>query len=135
MMIWGTEQAPGLDLCAPVLERLKIATHVAHTRDAVGDEQWQHHPLVGRQPIAEDGMHVHVPQAGNQEFTVGVDEGCAARRREITTFSEVDDAAARHHHRHVAASRCTRRIDDGDVSESKCGHRVFAGNGKAGHEE
>ena len=64
----------GGDLFAPVEQDGEIAAHVAHAGDAVGDEERKDDVAAAGEPIAERGVDVHVPQAGDEEFAVAVDE-------------------------------------------------------------
>ena len=68
----------GGDLLAPVLQNGKIAAHVAHAGDAVGDEERKDDFAAAGEPIAERGVNVHVPQAGDEEFAVAVDKARVA---------------------------------------------------------
>src|SRR6185295_13834943 len=51
------------NLFAPSEQHRHVAAHVAHTSDAVGDEQRQDDVAPARKPVAEGGVHVHVPEA------------------------------------------------------------------------
>ena len=63
---------------APVEKNGKVAAHVAHAGDAVGDEERKDDVAAAGEPIAERGVDVHVPQAGDEEFAVAVDEARVA---------------------------------------------------------
>ena len=84
----------GGDLLAPVEKNGKIAAHVAHAGDAVGDEERKDDVAAAGKPIAECGVDVHVPQAGDEEFAVAVDESRVAGELDHRADENGGDAIA-----------------------------------------
>src|SRR5713226_3166526 len=73
-----SQQVSELDAGPPMLDLLEAAAHVAHTGDAIGNEQRENGFFIGacgmcRVKLAIVHVNVHVPEAGDQEFLGSVD--------------------------------------------------------------
>jgi hypothetical protein len=62
------------DLIAGVENRIKCAAHVADPGDAVGEEEWKHEIRAIGSGTVEVDVSVHIPQAGDEIFAMGVDD-------------------------------------------------------------
>ena len=118
-----SEEPAGGDFRAPHLEHGEIAAHVAHSRNAVGDEERGHHFFVARDPVPEYFVDVHVPETGNQILAGAVDEPRAGRRVHGIALAELDDALIFHDDRHVGLRRRPRRVDYRDMRDCNGGGR------------
>src|SRR5205814_6068563 len=65
------------DFPAPFQKNGNISAHVADASHAVGDEQWQDDLTSAGKPITKSAMHMHVPKAGNEKLSRGVDDAGA----------------------------------------------------------
>src|SRR5579863_843483 len=111
-----TEKTAGSNLRPPPLEYLDVTTHVAHTGDPVHDEHRQSHPLVGREPVAESRVHMHVPQTGHEVLALSLDDLRLLRRLHLTGLADLDNALAVHYDGHIRQSLATARVDHGYMS-------------------
>ena len=82
------------DLFAPRHENRNVSAHIAHAGDTVGDEKRQDDVASAGKPIAESGVHVHVPQPRNEILTGGIDHSRVLRRLEFGRIGNGGDAIA-----------------------------------------
>ncbi len=67
------QQFSAVDAPAPAFEHVRIAAHVTYAGHAVGNVQRVDHLFVPCWRY-ECAMHMHVPQSGDQVFSVGIDD-------------------------------------------------------------
>jgi len=69
-----SEERSGLSVALPGEESVQITAHVSHASDAVGEKQGEK-DLFAPRGIGVDAceMDMHVPKAGEQEFSGGID--------------------------------------------------------------
>jgi len=95
-------------------DRFEVAPHVAHAGDAVGDEQWNRHRLASRDPVSEERVDVHVPQARDDELAGRVDHARTGGRR---AGADVDDVVSADRHDLIRVKAAVTRIDHRDVCD------------------
>ena len=112
----ATTRGPMTDPCAmsraPGSERWPVAGHVAHASDAVGDVEREHVPSAGHGEV-----HVHVPQAGDQELAATVDDARTGGDSGGGGRTFGDDAIAANDDVPIGARLSAASVDDGDVGE------------------
>jgi len=95
---------------------MEIAAHVADTGDAVGEQKREQDVFAPGGISADAGkMHVHVPQAGNEEFAMSVDDvggpielGSRGRTDRGDSASDDDDGLIR-------VRSAARSVNDADM--------------------
>jgi len=105
------------DFLAPGEENRDVSAHVAHAGNAVGDEEGQDDVASAGEPVAEGGVHVHVPQAGDKELTAAVDDARVLRERHGGGVRDEGDAISVNHDHGVGLHRSGAGIDDGHVGD------------------
>ena len=67
------EHRPGLYVVLPGEESVKIAAHVAHAGNSVGQKQWEKNLFApGRIGVDACKMDMHVPKTGKKELSGGI---------------------------------------------------------------
>ena len=69
----GTDPLAGRNLLTPLGEGRQVAAHITDARDSVGDEQWQKNILASRIRLNIGDMGMHIPQAGYEKMTRGLE--------------------------------------------------------------
>ncbi len=99
-------------------DRLQIAPHVARAGDAIGEQEGQDHFPAAGHPVAEERVHVHVPEARDQELARGVDRaGTGGRSSASGAGPHLRDPRTLDDDRHVLPQGAARGIDHGDVRD------------------
>ncbi len=88
---------------------LEYRARVRESHDAVGHEHLQHVRAVERQ------MHVQIPQAGDQIFSMPVHDASADGSPGRVRRSDGYDTAVCNQNRVIALWRRTGRVDHGDI--------------------
>jgi hypothetical protein len=99
-----SENASRRDRVAERHEGPHLATHVARRRDTDTE--------VGRPPLGERAVGVHVPETGDDRLAAHVDGSHARGHCERLTRADGRDAAIANDHRTVLDRRARRAVDD-----------------------
>jgi hypothetical protein len=125
------EQRFRLNLFLPLLEYVEVAAHVAHPRDAVSDEQRQRDFFAAREPVAEDHVDVHVPEAGDEKFPFAINRDAvdAARLYAIFGTHDGENPGAADQHAAMRQRLTALYVDYGDViNEQNSGAHLSCAN-------
>ena len=116
------DQGAGGDFFAPLLKHFQVAAHIAHAGYAVGDEQRQRDVFAARKPVAEDGVDVHVPEAGDEELA-GAVHMCPGQFYAHTPAGAGDrfDFSVANYDGAARLWRSAGSVDDGDVVDDQIG--------------
>src|SRR5271170_4199190 len=124
------EKITGCDARAPFFQRLQIASHIAHASDSVRDKEQGDYLFVFREPSAENFMHVHIPQAGDQILAARVDDTGVFRNGDAGARPEFSDALGFDDYGHVrlrerAGGINYRGVHEGEslIGRSRCDQR------------
>src|SRR5215470_766392 len=116
--VWPDE-ATEFNFGTPTLHDLKFTAHVTNFGDTICDEEWKRNVFGSGKPIAENQMHVHVPQAGDQKESSAIDASrgawilckfCGTDRENTLPFK--GDSLIRPH-------RACADVDDVDMVEDE----------------
>jgi len=102
-------------MCGPMIFRSAISLRQAkstgmsppisrHASDAVGDKERQDNLAAAGKPVAESGMHVHVPQSRNKKLAAPVDDVRILSQRHGGSAGDESDAIAVDHNHGVGAA-------------------------------
>jgi hypothetical protein len=101
---------PRRDPGTPLVDLGETSSQVADTRHAIGEKDRQSALLRPAQ------VHVHVPEAGNEEPAAAVDDCRPFRDRRATGF-DAGDPPISDHDRPIRLGRSPQGVDDGDVGD------------------
>jgi hypothetical protein len=114
---WAEETVCG-DLIAGVENRIKCAAHVADPGDAVGEEEWKHEIRAIGSGTVEIDVSVHIPQAGDEIFAMGVDD-LSGLRFESGAARNAGDSIAIHDYGCVGLDFAVHGVDNFGVDNGK----------------
>src|SRR5882757_4669712 len=100
-----TDDFSASDLATPGEEHRNVSAHIAHASDAVGDKERQDNLAAAGKPVAESGMHVHVPQSRNKKLAAPVDDVRILSQRHGGSAGDESDAIAVDHNHGVGLHR------------------------------
>ena len=108
-----------LDFTSPALESVEIPSHVADSGDAVCDKKRQQR-LLGPRRISIDArdVSVHIPQAGDEIFAMGVDD-LSGLRFESGAARNAGDSIAIHDYGCVGLDFAVHGVDNFGVGNGK----------------
>ncbi len=118
------EHRAGCGIAAGGEDQVQVAAHVAHAGDSVGNEQRQGHFFAARNPVSEEGVDVHVPQARDQILPGSVDyvrllEGVKVALAYVGDSIAIDDDGE------VRARWAAGGIHNGDIGDGVWNARPF----------
>ncbi len=121
-----TEEFAGFDIALPGEKHIEVAAHVAHTCDAIGEQEREQGVFAPGGIGADAGkVHMHVPQAGNEEFATSVDDaggliklGSRGRADGSDSIFDDDDGLIR-------LRSAARSVDDADMLQDQ--RNILAG--------
>ena len=118
------DQRPGSNLLAPLLQHFQLAAHVAHARNAIGDEQRQRDLLPAWEPVSEDHVDMHVPEPWDQELARPIHMHALQLPADASRgTADLLDFSVAHNHRAMRLRRPAGHINDGDVMDDQNGRR------------
>ena len=92
-------------------DRVEVAAHVAHARDAVGEKERQRDLSPAGHPVPEERMDVHVPEARNQVLPGPIDHARAPGNGRAVFGADRGDPVVFDHDGHVGLRRAALRVD------------------------
>ena len=101
--------------------RFEIAAKIAHTGDAVHDEQRQHHftgAVKSRSVVGEVRMNVHVPETWNYKHPGSIE--CRRSLRYLTRIFDASDSLSLNDNRLVLLELAFGYVDDRDIINGDC---------------
>ena len=123
-----SEERAGLSVALPGKERVEITAHVSHASDAAGEKQGKK-DLVAPGGIGVDACEVdmHVPKAGEQEFSGGVDDARGFGNLDRRSAAYLSDVAGLDENGLIRLRRAARGVDDRDVGYGQLARRLRRG--------
>ena len=114
------EEFAGFDIALPGEKSIEIAAHVANASNAIGEQQREQNIFAPGGIGANAGkVHMHIPQAGNEEFAVSVDDvGCFI---ELDSRDRTDrgNSASDDDHGLIRLRSSAGSVDDADMLEDE----------------
>ncbi len=105
------------DLIAPGEQYWNVSAHIADASDAVSDKERQDDLAAAWEPVAESGVHVHVPQSGDEKLPVAVDDVRIFRQRRGGRARDESDSISVDYDDGVRLHRIGAGIDDGHIGD------------------
>src|SRR5258706_11726711 len=74
-----THDRAGGSLPAPLQQRIQVASHISDAGDPIGYEERQPDFLTSGNPITEDRVDMHIPQARDEKLAFGIQHAGVGR--------------------------------------------------------